>query len=431
MPVDPFNYAIQVRSPLQSALASFTQQQQGAQQQSDARVDRRNLQEDRQFLQQQRGQQQTLFAQGQQDRAAGIQVAQQQAAQAAQARRQLQGLANNPNSTAKDYVRFSLSHPELGAKLKDSIAHLDDQEKASSMQTLSQAYAAVTSGRPDVAEQLLQDRIDASKASGLDQQAAGAQAMLNTLKSDPNAAKMMLGLSLAAIDPDFAGNFTTLEESRREDALAPANMQKILSEVGLTKAQIAKTIVETKTAQAKLNALADGPKAEPEQVAKLEKEARNEIEKRSIGFAATQDAYGRINAAQDTPAGDISLIISFMKMLDPGSVVREGEFATAQNAAGVPERIRNIYNQMKDGTRLTETQRSEFKSQAFDLFDVAAADNSVIMEGYQKLVENQGLNPENVFILGIPGEEADATSPDTNKALTPDDEANTFFGGGQ
>jgi hypothetical protein len=33
-----------------------------------------------------------------------------------------------------------------------------------------------------------------------------------------------------------------------------------------------------------------------------------------------------------------------MKMLDPTSVVREGEFATAQNAASIPIKIVNMYN---------------------------------------------------------------------------------------
>ena len=41
------------------------------------------------------------------------------------------------------------------------------------------------------------------------------------------------------------------------------------------------------------------------------------------------------NATKDgTAAGDLSAIFAFMKMLDPGSVVREQEFANAQNAAG-------------------------------------------------------------------------------------------------
>jgi len=39
-------------------------------------------------------------------------------------------------------------------------------------------------------------------------------------------------------------------------------------------------------------------------------------------------------------------------MLDPGSVVRESEFATAQNAAGVPDQVRNMYNKVLSGTRL-------------------------------------------------------------------------------
>lgn len=38
------------------------------------------------------------------------------------------------------------------------------------------------------------------------------------------------------------------------------------------------------------------------------------------------------NAALGTPAGDIAVIYAYMKLQDPTSVVREGEFATAQNA---------------------------------------------------------------------------------------------------
>ena len=49
-----------------------------------------------------------------------------------------------------------------------------------------------------------------------------------------------------------------------------------------------------------------------------------------------------------------------MKMLDPTSVVREGEFATAQNATGVPERIRNSFNKAMSGERLGQKQRTKF-----------------------------------------------------------------------
>ena len=79
-----------------------------------------------------------------------------------------------------------------------------------------------------------------------------------------------------------------------------------------------------------------------------------------------QQAFTKVKNAseKDTAAGDLALIFNFMKMLDPGSVVREGEFATAQNTAGVPDRVRNFYNRAIRGTRLSKTQRSQFAEQA-------------------------------------------------------------------
>ncbi len=55
-------------------------------------------------------------------------------------------------------------------------------------------------------------------------------------------------------------------------------------------------------------------------------------------------------------ASQIGTIFSFMKMLDPSSTVREGEYATAQNTAGVSDKIRNSYNKAVDGSFLTDGQ---------------------------------------------------------------------------
>src|SRR6185369_7351906 len=75
--------------------------------------------------------------------------------------------------------------------------------------------------------------------------------------------------------------------------------------------------------------------------------------------------------ASGSPAGDISAIFAFMKVLDPTSVVREGEFATAQNAGSIPEKIQNIYNKAIEGTRLTDDQRSDFLKQAENFYSSA------------------------------------------------------------
>lgn len=62
-------------------------------------------------------------------------------------------------------------------------------------------------------------------------------------------------------------------------------------------------------------------------------------------------------------AGDLAMIFGYMKILDPGSVVREGEFANAQNAAGVPDIVRNAYNRALSGQRLNPQQRQQFLTQ--------------------------------------------------------------------
>jgi hypothetical protein len=77
-------------------------------------------------------------------------------------------------------------------------------------------------------------------------------------------------------------------------------------------------------------------------------------------------SWSRVQGAFKEPsaAGDLSLIFGYMKMLDPGSTVREGEFANAQNAGGIPDRVQAQYNRIASGERLSEGQRADFFKQA-------------------------------------------------------------------
>lgn len=49
-------------------------------------------------------------------------------------------------------------------------------------------------------------------------------------------------------------------------------------------------------------------------------------------------------------------------------MVREGEFATAQNAGSVPEAIRNAYNRATSGERLNPQQRRNMMRAAEDIY---------------------------------------------------------------
>lgn len=122
---------------------------------------------------------------------------------------------------------------------------------------------------------------------------------------------------------------------------------------------------------------------------------RREFTQATKTYSDVRDAFGRIQASAKNPsaAGDLSLIFNYMKVLDPGSTVREGEFATAQNATGVPERIVNAYNQAINGQRLNPEQRTDFVNRAGMLFNRQHQTYLATKGNYDKLATRFGFDP--------------------------------------
>ena len=117
-------------------------------------------------------------------------------------------------------------------------------------------------------------------------------------------------------------------------------------------------------------------------------------------FSLQSQAFGRMVASADQPsaAGDMSLVFNFMKVLDPGSTVREGEYANAQNAAGIPDRIRAQYNKIQSGEILTPSQRSDFLSRAQRLYKSAEEGYTKTYNQYKAIAQRQGIPVENALI---------------------------------
>ncbi|MBA2689400.1 MAG: hypothetical protein H0U63_01190 [Burkholderiales bacterium] len=128
----------------------------------------------------------------------------------------------------------------------------------------------------------------------------------------------------------------------------------------------------------------------------LRKEAsgRQEIER----FNKVKDSYEGIRSAakQKTGAGDVGLVISYMKLLDPGSAVQGGEYATAQNTAGVPDIVRAQYNKLVDGDKLSDQQRSQFVTAADAIYKDAAMTATNVYETYNKEAGKYGIDPTSV-----------------------------------
>lgn len=65
-------------------------------------------------------------------------------------------------------------------------------------------------------------------------------------------------------------------------------------------------------------------------------------------------------ADEKSGAGDLGLIFSYMKMLDPNSVVREGEQVQAVKTSGIDDQLWAAYQKVFNGEKLTTTQRRNF-----------------------------------------------------------------------
>lgn len=125
---------------------------------------------------------------------------------------------------------------------------------------------------------------------------------------------------------------------------------------------------------------------------------RDEYLKQSTDFGKISSSYNKILSADETPAGDMGLIFGYMKILDPGSTVREGEYATAENAASIPERVRVQYNKALEGDKLSPEQRQDFKTQAGNVYSAEAERHELTKSEYERLAQRSGIDPNLVIV---------------------------------
>jgi hypothetical protein len=90
-------------------------------------------------------------------------------------------------------------------------------------------------------------------------------------------------------------------------------------------------------------------------------------------YSDMQSAFGQVvsSLSAGTPIGDVAGATKIMKLLDPGSVVRESELAIAMAASGRMDRLNNYFSNMLSGQKLTPTQRDDFKALANELYAAA------------------------------------------------------------
>lgn len=116
-----------------------------------------------------------------------------------------------------------------------------------------------------------------------------------------------------------------------------------------------------------------------------------------LGQKGTIDAY--IQNGVGGPA-DLALVFSFMKGLDPTSVVRETEYETAAKSGNIFQGVFAKFNGYfkEKGGFLPKNVQTEFQNLVNQKLKVKESQYQNVVKNYQGIAERQGLNSQNVII---------------------------------
>jgi hypothetical protein len=406
----PINYSLQgIQTPFQSLAGGFQMGSQMAQAQAMRQeAEARAAQQQAALLQQQAAaEQQRMLSE------------------------QVMALHNNPNPKFEDYQRLALMMPKDQAeRVMNWYGTRSKEQQANLLAFNAQVLSAAESNTPEVAVNLLRERATAERNKGNEADAKGFDLQAGLIAQDTKMARIIMAPIIARLPGGkevLEGVAKALEVSRSErmapfterkeaaeaaikEAEAKFAPDRFGAELNLTREQIeaakaarrasdaaaAKSGADAAAARAQAAQLSSGiipVDKRPEAEGKFRKEYNDQTQV----FREVRSAFDRVNASQDNAVGDLSLIFGYMKMLDPGSVVREGEFATAQNAAGVPDRVMNLYNRILSGERLNKDQREAFKGQAAGLMTAAQKQEQIVRAGIERMATGYGLNTKNIF----------------------------------
>lgn len=125
-----------------------------------------------------------------------------------------------------------------------------------------------------------------------------------------------------------------------------------------------------------------------------------------------KSAYDAMNESfnQKNGVGDIGMINSYQRIIDPGVSVREGDIKVIQSARSLVDRLNpeNLKKKLLGGDRLPEETRRQMKQVADDIYRMRVKNfNEITGVKYKKLADSYGIPYEVLDVdFGVPIEES-------------------------
>jgi hypothetical protein len=277
-------------------------------------------------------------------------------------------------------------------KLKSETGKIDFEQRESKRQKAITDIAAFTDAQQAITSLKLHMAVgDIDPAQG--------QMIMQTIPQNPaDFPKWQIGMlqrimsakdSAAQIAPD-AGQ--VLAAKTQIDTNAATNATSRANNAATVRASMAHAGATREVAAATRDAATIRRDQETEM--KLGDDYRNQ----SKMFKETSDAYRQIQATLDkattSPAATLAGATKFMKLLDPGSVVRESELGMALAATGAFDRATNYVESLKYGKVLTQQQVNDFKGITAQIYKAAQVGQQQIDASYTKQAKAYKLRPE-------------------------------------
>jgi hypothetical protein len=211
---------------------------------------------------------------------------------------------------------------------------------------------------------------------------------------DPAVANRAALDFLRQTDPAKFIELTTAKDTTPSDIRSTLEFQKLTPEQQKTYLQL-KSVAAPKT----ILDMTGGQKGFDNEMSLKKSFAAEPVYK---AYGEMQSAYGQINDSLKaaSPAGDLAAATKFMKLLDPGSVVRESELGMAMAASGALDRATNYAQLRISGEKLTPTQREDFAKLSRELFSTATTAYNTKRGEFEQMGTAYGLDANRA--LGAP-----------------------------
>jgi hypothetical protein len=276
------------------------------------------------------------------------------------------------------------------------------REEAKAPAALLEARAAADKAVADAATAQATATNAAEKANAdvqkaiADAQKAQVEAKYAAEKANADVQKAIADAQKAQVEAKYAEKIT-LEYIKKK----AADLGLTQAQTGSALAQTRKLGVESKKAALELEAIKATGGMDPAKTFEQEEKLRKEFQGRTKVYGELGTTYNNIKSSAEAKngPGDIALITGFMKMLDPSSVVRETEFATARDTAGLYQNLLNTSQKLQSGQlfSLDSRQRKEYVDLAKKYLDSAQKKAAEDKKALGVVVKNYRLKPENVF----------------------------------